>query len=249
MNSQKIRIDDLLVELSLAEDKKQAQALVLAGKVYCSDRKFTNPSQTISRSSKIFCKSTNTRVGRGGLKLESAIKDLQIENLIVDKVVLDIGCSTGGFTQCLLEHHAKHVIALDVGSNQLDWRIRKDNRVTTLEKTNIKDFNNNDFPQIDFITADISFNSLSRLAQPIAKALGSEGKHLLLLVKPQFELAARLIPDGGIVTDATSQQQAVDKVTKTFKTLNFSLIATCKSKVKGTSGNQEFFSFFKRDNF
>jgi 23S rRNA (cytidine1920-2'-O)/16S rRNA (cytidine1409-2'-O)-methyltransferase len=241
----KIRIDDLLVKRGLAEDKKQAQALVFAGKVHSPDRVFANPSQLVLESSLVFSKHKSSYVGRGGLKLENALAKLGIKGLIADKNILDIGCSTGGFTQCLLAHKAQKVVAVDVGSNQLAWEVRKDKRVIALEKTNISEFDPQGLPQIDFITADISFNSLVRLAPAIVKALG-QGSYLLLLVKPQFELASWDIPKGGVVLDEKLQQKAIAEVSKAMVDLGFVVISSCKSIPKGTSGNQEFFVFLKK---
>ena len=167
----KQRVDLLLVERGLANNTKEAQALVYTGKVFNDHRKIDNPSEILDRDGFVGLKDAPRRfVSRGGEKLNGALKALDLTDTIEGSLVLDVGSSTGGFTDCLLQCGARHVVALDVGSNQLAWKLQKDPRVTSLEKTHIKDIKDENKEPFDLIVADISFNSLENLAPYIIEA-------------------------------------------------------------------------------
>lgn len=245
--TKKIRVDLLLLEKKYCLSIKEAQALIYTGKVYTTDRKLMQPSELIDKESFVALKQEKKSfVSRGGDKLFHALVALKLLDKIKDRVVLDIGSSTGGFTDCLLQHGAKKVIALDVGSNQLSWTLRQDKRVISVEQTNIKNFNSENYPSFDLIVADISFNSLEKLAPFIAQASQSESTELLLLVKPQFELPRNVVPQGGVVENTEDRKKAIQNVSLSFTQKGFDLLGEVDSKIKGRSGNLETFLHFKK---
>jgi 23S rRNA (cytidine1920-2'-O)/16S rRNA (cytidine1409-2'-O)-methyltransferase len=184
-------------------------------------------------------------VSRAGEKLDLALEDLQLKKAIHGKVVLDIGASTGGFSQCCLDCGAKHVIALDVGKAQLAWELRQDPRITCLEQTDIRDFDPGAFPAIDWVVADISFNSLARLAPAIRLAAPGVDVGFLLLIKPQFELPRADVPSGGVVLDEALRQKAVTAVCKAMAAVGLGDGITVDAKVAGKSGNREIFYYVR----
>ena len=243
----KQRVDHLLFERGLCSSLKEAQALVYANKIYTHDRKIKKPSEMLEAQSFLGIKSSSSKfVSRGGDKLLGAIKDLDLQHLVKDSLALDVGSSTGGFTDCLLQQGAKHVVALDVGHNQLAWRLQKDPRVTSLEKTHIKDIEEQHRKEYDLIVADISFNSLENLAPHLCSASKKNSFSLILLIKPQFELPRELIPKGGVVTNPEHHAEAVEKTVSCFESLGFSYVGQSKSSVPGRSGNLEYFVHFKK---
>ncbi len=246
-NKKKLRVDELLVEKKLCPTKKEASALIYEGKVYTSNRKILNPSEMLSSDEFIGIKGViKTFASRAGEKLESAIKALHLEQAFKDQVVLDIGSSTGGFTDCVLGYGAKTVIALDVGTNQLVWELRNNKKVISVEQTHIKDFNPASYQEIDFVVADISFNSLAKLSSPIIEVSKKKDLKLLLLVKPQFELPKEMVSEKGLVTKKEYQIAATEKVRNSFEEKGFCCLGTVDSLVKGKTGNQETFLYFTR---
>lgn len=241
----KTRIDSLLVEQSLAKDLKQAQAFILAGKVVVNDQRVSKASELFSDSSSIRLK-IKEFVSRGGLKLNGAIEQMELQDLFKMGVVLDIGASTGGFTHCALSWGAKSVLAVELGQNQLDWSLRNDARVMSLEKTDIRTFDAQGYPEISIVVGDISFNSLSNLASTISR-IGSKGCYYLLLVKPQFELSSKEVPDGGVVESEDLRNKAVKLVLESFASCGLKFLKSCPSKVKGKMGNQEIFVLFRKE--
>lgn len=241
----KKRLDERLVELGLAETTSKAQSLIMAGEVVVKDQRVDKSGHQVSDHDAIRLKSKSHFVGRGGEKMLSIIKALNLSDRFENKVILDIGASTGGFTQCMLEHNAQKVLALDVGSNQLAWKLRQDPRVISIEKTDIRDFTPQDHPKIDWIIGDISFNSLSRLAPYIKKAANNDEASYLLLVKPQFELSKSEVPDGGIIDDPELREVALQRVTNSFAEIGIHKIKSLDSPVKGRNGNQEIFLLLK----
>lgn len=239
----KVRIDQLLLEKGLAADLKEAQALIMAGKVLGNEQKILKPSEMLENSSKLRLLGRSKFVSRGGEKLEGAIKAFGLEDAFKDQVALDIGASTGGFTHCLLQYGAKTVIALDVGSNQLAWSLRSHPQVISLEKTDIKVFDCDRFPALDWVVADISFNGLGRLAPYIVRA-GGKRTQFLLMVKPQFELSAADVPKGGVVIDEKKRQIAISSVEKSFQKEGLRLQGVEDSIVLGRTGNKEAFLYF-----
>ncbi len=238
----KIPAARLLLDRDLCKTLEEASALIYAGCLIADDQRVEKPGQKLSTLAILRLKKQRSFVSRGAYKLKKAIEDLNLQNSFQNKVVLDIGASKGGFTDLVLELGASHVIAIDVGTNQLDWRLRNDKRVTSLEKTDIRVFNPQLYPPCDWVLADISFNSLERLALSIKNA--APKAHFLLLVKPQFELPGRDIPDGGIVENEDMWNKAKTNVAEAFTNLGAQDIQFIQSSLKGKKGNQEFFIYF-----
>lgn len=237
---QKTRLDRLLVDRSLAESREKAQALVLAGKVFVNGQKAEKSGAAVDTAAKLRVDAGALRyVGRGGVKLEGALRHFQIDP--GGKTCLDVGASTGGFTDCLLQRGAAQVFAVDVGTNQLDWRLRQDSRVVSFEKTDARALR----PELlgvtaDLATVDVSFISCRRIL-PVLPPLLKHGAKLLVLVKPQFEVGRGSVGAGGIVRDAGLHQKAVNSATVALKELGFTGLASVESVLPGAEGNREFF--------
>ena len=234
------RLDRVLVERGLVETREKAQALILAGNVIVEGRKIEKAGTPVNLSCAVEILPPKSRyVGRGGLKLEAALAELGWD--VRSLVCLDIGSSTGGFVDCLLQHGAARVIAVDVGTSQLDWRLRQDPRVRLLERTNARYLA---WEQIgekaDLITMDVSFISATRIL-PALPQFAKPGARLLVLVKPQFEVGKGQVGKGGIVRDAALQQQSVAHVRECAASLGFADLHTFPCPILGAEGNQEFF--------
>ncbi len=240
----KRRLDDLLVDLGWADNRAKAQALVMTGKVLVAEQRADKPAALVPVDAPIRVKDMSAYVSRGGEKLAGALADFALEGWIPGQVGLDIGASTGGFTDCLLQHGATKVVALDVGTNQLAWKLRSDSRVVVREQTDIRDLAPEDVRDNTFVVADISFQSLARLLTPILNITRRPGLRYLLLVKPQFELPRENVPTGGVVADATMQAHAVARVLKECEDLGIKEVTAKPCRVLGRSGNQEYFIYF-----
>jgi 23S rRNA (cytidine1920-2'-O)/16S rRNA (cytidine1409-2'-O)-methyltransferase len=238
------RIDEWLVEKGHCSDLKQAASMVMAGQVVVDNQRVRHCSQLFASTAEIRIKLSSHYVGRGADKLKSILDKLELNGAFQDAYVLDVGASTGGFTQLCLELGAKEVIALDVGTNQLDWRLRTDRRVISLERTDLRDFRLGSYEQRDWILVDVSFISLIRLGEALMALGYPEKTKLLLLVKPQFELPRDLVPEGGVVLDENMRNQAVNQVQQAMTTLGLNLRRRVDSPIKGRSGNQETFLLF-----
>lgn len=237
----KRRADEWLVERGLADGVKLAAALVMAGKVFADEQKVEKPSDLFEAGVALRVKEASRYVSRAGDKLHHALEDLDLGAALKGKTVLDVGASTGGFTQCCLAFGAAKVISLDVGVNQLAWELRSDPRVTALEKTDVREFRPGEQPNLDWVVADVSFNSLARLAPALRNAAPAAGTQFLLMVKPQFELPRELVPDGGVVEDEALQAEAMASVEAAFVALGLKKLGSIPARVKGRSGNQEIF--------
>lgn len=238
--SQKIRLDRLLVERGLAESRQKAQALILAGQVMVNERKIEKCGTTVSAEAGLRLLGETLRyVSRAGLKLEAAFDHFGVDPK--GKICLDIGASTGGFTDCLLQRGATRIFAVDAGTNQLDWKLRCDPRVTVMENTNARYLG---FDQIGVMVAlvamDVSFISAT-LILPVLPPLLKEGADLLVLVKPQFEVGPGQVGKGGVVRDAQLHKEAVSKVAQKAADLGFIEMGRVESVLPGTAGNREFF--------
>jgi 23S rRNA (cytidine1920-2'-O)/16S rRNA (cytidine1409-2'-O)-methyltransferase len=234
----KTRIDTLLVARGLADSLKQAQALVMAGVVIVGEQRANKASDEFSPEAPITLKTKGPYVSRGGDKLANAVKLLKLEAEFQDKTVLDIGASTGGFTDMVLSIGARRVVAVEVGFNQLAWKLRQDPRVLSLEQTDICDFDASTHGPFDWVIADISFSTLASLAPAIWQA-GSPGTRFLLLVKPQFELPINEVPKGGVVTDAGSREKAVTTALAELAKVGFTLCGRADLEISGRKGNWE----------
>jgi 23S rRNA (cytidine1920-2'-O)/16S rRNA (cytidine1409-2'-O)-methyltransferase len=235
-----IRLDRLLVERNMADSREKAQALVLSGKVMVDEVKVEKCGALVSEQASLRLLGPPMRyVSRGGLKLEGALKHFHVNP--DGMICLDVGASTGGFTDCLLQHGAAKVFAVDVGTNQLDWKVRRDSRVTVMEKTNARFLK---FEQVgarcELVTMDVSFISAT-LILPVLPPLLEDRGNLLVLVKPQFEVGKGQVGKGGIVRDPCLRQEAVSKVSRCLLHLGFSQLATYESPLPGTEGNLEYF--------
>jgi 23S rRNA (cytidine1920-2'-O)/16S rRNA (cytidine1409-2'-O)-methyltransferase len=242
----KTRIDKLLVERGLVPSRERAQALILAGKVLANEQKIEKPGVAIEADATIRLLGDDLRyVSRGGLKLERALQHWQID--VRGRLCMDVGASTGGFTDCLLQHGAARVIAVDTGYGQIDLRLRKDSRVRLLEKTNARYLRGQDIAEpVEFAAMDVSFISATLVLPAVVKAAGESLAGIVVLVKPQFEAGKEMVGKGGIVRDAAAQQAAVAKVRNALHQLGWHNIEVIDSPILGTEGNHEFLLYAQR---
>jgi 23S rRNA (cytidine1920-2'-O)/16S rRNA (cytidine1409-2'-O)-methyltransferase len=239
------RIDKLLVDRGLVESRTRAQALIMAGAVLVDEQLIHKPSEVFSQDATIRIKESATQryVSRGGLKLEAALRDFNID--VSRLVCLDVGASTGGFTDCLLQHGAKRVVALDVGHNQLDWKIRNDPRVAAREEVNARHLAPSDFEErFDLITIDVSFISLAKILPAVVPLLAKSGL-IVALIKPQFEVGKGEVGKGGIVRDAQQHQRVISEVNAAAESLGLKPGRVIESPIKGADGNVEFLALYK----
>ena len=241
----KTRIDKLLVDRGLAASRERAQALVLAGKVLVDEQKIEKAGAQVAEQSAIRLLGEDLKyVSRGGLKLERALQHWNISAL--GKTCLDVGASTGGFTDCLLQHGAARVIAVDTGYGQMDFKLRQDPRVRLLEKTNARYLTKEMLGEaVEFIAMDVSFISATLvLPAVVTAAFGSEGqrrgREMVVLVKPQFEAGKEFVGKGGIVRDEKAQLNAVEKVQSAVVSLGAVQSDVIDSPILGAEGNREF---------
>ena len=235
----KARIDKLVFERGLAESRSQAQALILAGQVLVNEQRIDKPGQTVDADCQIRIKGEQSRyVSRGGLKLEAALAAFNTE--VVGKICIDIGASTGGFTDCLLQHGAKHVFAVDAGHNQMAWKIRSDPRVTVVEGTNARYLEADQFSdRFDLATIDVSFISLKMIFPAVVKTL-KEGADCIALIKPQFEVGKGEVGKGGIVKDPAQHERVLKEIKQAAMTEGMQPISLIPSPILGAEGNKEF---------
>jgi 23S rRNA (cytidine1920-2'-O)/16S rRNA (cytidine1409-2'-O)-methyltransferase len=240
----KVRLDQLLVAQGLFSSREQAQRAVMAGEIKIGTQIAVKPSQLLAADTAIAVKPTRQYVGRGALKLEKALDHFKIN--IQGKVALDIGASTGGFTDCLLQRGTEKVYAVDVGHGQLDWKIRSDPRVIALEKMNARFLSRAHIPElVDLCVIDVSFISLT-LILPNAFELITPGGVVLALIKPQFELERADVGRGGIVRDPELHQKAQDKIVQFVTRLGHTVTGIVPSAITGADGNQEFFACMRK---
>lgn len=242
----KLRLDRLLVDRGLAASRERAQALILAGKVLVNDQKIDKAGLQVMADSTIRLLGEDLKyVSRGGLKLERALEHWHID--LERKTCLDVGASTGGFTDCLLQHGAARVIAVDTGYGQMDFKLRQDPRVRLLEKTNARYLTGEVVGEIaDLIVVDVAFISATLVLPPAVNAVfpGSRderrGRQVIVLVKPQFEAGRESVGKGGIVRDKDAQLASVERVKKTLLDLGCSNLDVIESPILGAEGNREF---------
>ncbi|VAX22570.1 RNA binding methyltransferase FtsJ like [hydrothermal vent metagenome] len=243
-NISKKRLDTLLTDLGFAQSRERARAIILAGNVLVDERPVTKAGQMVAEKSKIFVKKKDhPYVSRGGVKLAAALQKFGIDPS--DKIALDIGASTGGFTDCLLQLGARKVWAIDVGKNQLDYRLRTDPRVISMEGVNAREIDQALITDpIDIVVADVSFISLRLAVPPLLPALGKEAR-LILLAKPQFEAGRTKVGKGGIVKDAAIHKEVIDRLVSFFVKLGLDHHGVCESPIEGRKGNREYFIYFR----
>src|SRR5438552_1596274 len=240
----KIRLDQLLVARGFFVSREQARRAILAGEVSVGTRTAAKPSEPLDEKTVIAVKPTRKYVGRGALKLEPALDYFDIE--LQGKSAMDIGASTGGFTDCMLQRGAEKVYAVDVGHGQLDWQLRNDARVIVLEKINARSLSCEHIPEpVDVCVIDVSFISLTLILPNAFDLITSTGV-ILALIKPQFELQRSEVGKGGIVRDQDLHQKAQDKIVAFVTQLDDLIIGIVPSAVKGADGNQEFFACMRK---
>jgi 23S rRNA (cytidine1920-2'-O)/16S rRNA (cytidine1409-2'-O)-methyltransferase len=242
----KIRLDKLLVERGLAASRERAQALILAGKVLVDDQKLEKAGAQVTADATLRLLGEDLKyVSRGGLKLERALEHWKIN--VEGKVCLDVGASTGGFTDCLLQHGATRVVAIDTGYGQMDFKLRQDPRVRLLEKTNARYVTDAVIGEIvDLIVIDVAFISATLVIPAVINAAfpipvnERSGRQVIVLVKPQFEAGREFVGKGGIVRDEAVQLAAVEKVKQTMLALHCVRTDVIDSPILGAEGNREF---------
>ncbi len=242
----KVRLDKLLLDRGLAASRQRAQALILAGKVLVDGQKIEKAGAGVASDADLRLLGEDLKyVSRGGLKLEKALEHWHID--VTGKICLDVGASTGGFTDCLLQHGASRVIAVDTGHGQIDFRLRQDPRVRLLEKTNARYLTREQIGAVvDFIVMDVSFISATLVLPPVIAAalpespIARRGRQIVVLVKPQFEAGREHVGKGGIVRDEAAQLATVEKVTQTLVALGCVHTDVIESPILGAEGNREF---------
>jgi 23S rRNA (cytidine1920-2'-O)/16S rRNA (cytidine1409-2'-O)-methyltransferase len=243
----KERIDILLVERGLADSREKAKKIIMAGVVLVDNERVDKPGTKVEIEKDIRIKGTPLKyVGRGGLKLEKAITEFSLD--LNGKVALDIGASTGGFSDCMLQNGIKKVYAIDVGYGQLDWKIRSDPKVVTMDRTNIRHVTIEDIGELaDFITIDVSFISL-KLVLPVVKELLAEDGKVVALIKPQFEAGKENVGKKGVVKDKKVHREVIKSIYEHSKQLGLYFKDITYSPVKGAEGNIEYLAYLDKHN-
>ncbi len=232
------RLDLLLVERQLVGSREEGRRKILAGQVLVNDQALTKAGTLVDLSAQIRVKQSAPYVSRGGLKLEKALDDFALD--VKDKIVLDVGASTGGFTDCLLAHGAARVFAVDVGYGQLDWRLRKDPRVFVSEKTNIRYLESGALPcAAQLATVDVSFISL-KLVLPRLRSLLVPGAEVIALIKPQFEVGKGKVGKGGVVRSSDEHARVIDEIKNAAIDCGYSVRGVVESPLLGPAGTREF---------
>ena len=234
----KERLDVLLVNRGLAASREKAKAIIMSGSVYVDGQKEDKAGQTFPEEANIEVRgSTLKYVSRGGLKLEKAMECFDVS--LSGKICMDVGSSTGGFTDCMLQNGAVKVYAVDVGHGQLDWKLRNDQRVICMEKTNIRYVKPEDIEdRIQFSSIDVSFISLTKVLGPVKELLTDDGE-IVCLIKPQFEAGREKVGKHGVVRDASVHKEVIDMVMNYAVSINFEVLNLEFSPVKGPEGNIE----------
>jgi 23S rRNA (cytidine1920-2'-O)/16S rRNA (cytidine1409-2'-O)-methyltransferase len=238
--TEKLRLDDLIVELGLVPTRSQAKSYIMAGKVFVDDKRVDKAGTPVKRDAHIELKGADSQyVSRGGYKLAGALD--RFESLTINgKIALDIGASSGGFTDCLLQRGAAKVYALDVGYGQLAWKLRTDPRVINIERTNFRYLEPGFFGDpIDLAVADVSFISLDKVLEPLKGHLNDEAD-CVLLIKPQFEVGKDQVGSGGVVRDQKARANAIERIIELAKTLGYQVIDGADSTLPGPKGNVEY---------
>lgn len=241
----KERLDVLLVKRGLAESREKAKAIIMSGNVFVGNNREDKAGSTFDETVEITVKgSTLKYVSRGGLKLEKAIEQYGVT--VQDKICMDIGSSTGGFTDCMLQNGAAKVYAVDVGTNQLAWKLRQDERVVSMEKTNIRYLTRDQIDDdIQFASVDVSFISLTKVLGP-ARALLAEDAQMVCLIKPQFEAGKEKVGKKGVVREKSVHEEVIVNVMAFAKSIGFEVLNLDYSPIKGPEGNIEYLMQIKK---
>ena len=242
----KERLDVLLVKRNLAASREKAKAIIMSGNVYVDNQKEDKPGTTFPEESKIEVRGhTLPYVSRGGLKLEKAMKEFQVS--VEGKVCTDVGSSTGGFTDCMLQNNAKKVFSVDVGYGQFAWKLRTDERVVCMERTNIRYVTPEDIGEkLDFASIDVSFISL-RTIMPAVKELLKDNGSVVALIKPQFEAGKDKVGKKGVVRDKAVHKEVVTNIVNFLIDNEFTVLGLSFSPIKGPEGNREYLVYFTKD--
>ncbi|HKQ77898.1 MAG TPA: TlyA family RNA methyltransferase [Blastocatellia bacterium] len=239
----KERLDKLLVTRGLADTRAKAQSLILAGQVFSDQQRLDKAGHLVPIDIELSIKEPLPFVSRGGLKLAAALEHFEIE--AVGRTCLDIGASTGGFTDCLLQRGASRVVAIDVGRGQLDWKLRQDSRVESRENVNARYLRPSDFTdRFDIVVADVSFISLTKIL-PVVPPLVRKPAYAITLIKPQFEVGREEVGKGGIVRDEAAQRRVVEEITSFAAGLGMRSMGVIDSPILGADGNREFLACFE----
>jgi 23S rRNA (cytidine1920-2'-O)/16S rRNA (cytidine1409-2'-O)-methyltransferase len=242
------RIDTLLVERGLAQSRTKAQALVMAGVVLVNEQLVHKPSEQFDVSANLRLKGdddpASRYASRGGLKLEAALREFHLD--VNGLNCLDVGASTGGFTDCLLRQGARKVVALDVGHNQIDWRLRNDPRVEVREGRNARYLKPEDFDhEFDLATIDVAFISATKILPAVVPLLIHQGR-IVLLIKPQFEVGKGEVGKGGIVKDPAKHQRVISELNNSAEALGLKVSGLIESPIHGADGNIEFLALYQK---
>ncbi len=242
---EKERLDVLLVQLGLANSRELAKAYIMAGNVYVDGQKEDKAGTKVAVNADIEVKGSQMKyVSRGGYKLEKAINEFGVE--LEGKICLDIGASTGGFTDCMLQNGASKVYAIDVGYGQFAWKLRNDERVVCLEKTNVRYVTHEQVPdEGDFASIDVSFISLTKVLPAVLGVLGSNGQ-LVCLIKPQFEAGREKVGKKGVVRDINVHREVIEMIVNYVRAQNLGILALDFSPIKGPEGNIEYLIYLDK---
>ncbi len=245
--SEKVRLDNLLVQKGLTESREKAKALIMAGQIYIENQKCDKAGMMVDPDkTEIELRGETLKyVSRGGLKLEKAMKEFPIS--LTSKVCMDIGASTGGFTDCMLQNGAEKVYAVDVGYGQFAWKLRNDSRVVNMERTNIRYVTEEQIGEkLDFASIDVSFISL-KLVLPVAKTLLKDSGEIVALIKPQFEAGREQVGKKGVVKDALVHLSVVKGIVEFSQSIGFLVKGIAYSPIKGPEGNIEYLIYLKNE--
>ena len=245
--AEKLRLDVALVERGFAESREKAKALIMAGIVFVNNQKSDKAGNTVKPADIIEVRGETLKyVSRGGLKLEKAVGSFKLD--LNGFICADIGASTGGFTDCMLQNGAKKVYSIDVGYGQLAWKLRTDERVVNLERTNFRYVTREQVPdELDFASVDVSFISLSYIL-PVMRTLLKDGGRAVCLIKPQFEAGKENVGKKGVVRDEKVHISVVDKIRSVIINSGFSILDLDFSPIKGPEGNIEYLAYIRKDN-
>ena len=246
MSGKKERLDILLVEKGIFTSRERAKTSIMAGKIFVDGQRVDKAGEKVNIDAEIIFKGQEIPyVSRGGLKLEKAIKEFDI--CLNDKVCMDIGASTGGFTDCMLQNGAKKVFSVDVGYGQFAWKLRTDERVVCMERTNIRYVTPDDIGEpVDFASIDVSFISLMKI-MPATKELLSDKGEVVALIKPQFEAGKEKVGKKGVVRDINVHKEVVKSIVDYLYSENLNVLSLSYSPIKGPEGNIEYLVYFTKD--
>ena len=246
MASKKERLDILLVEKGICESREKAKTNIMAGLIFVDGQRVDKAGEKVSVDADIVFKGEELKyVSRGGLKLEKAMNTFGID--LTNKVCMDIGASTGGFTDCMLQNHASKVFSVDVGYGQFAWKLRTDERVVCMERTNIRYVTPEDIGvPLDFASIDVSFISLRTIMPAVKNLLGDKGE-VVALIKPQFEAGREKVGKKGVVRDIEVHLEVVNKIVNFLIENDFNVLGLSFSPIKGPEGNREYLVYFTKD--